>query len=286
MITHRQQAGFSLIELMIALVLGLIISSAIIQIMISNNMTERLNRAVGSAQENGRFIISRMRNELLMTGRYDTLQPTLNADVDTVVESAFVQNNPVIAVGDFVTDATKGSKEGASGANDTLMVGFQGLQDCRASKHSYLADEEFYVVNEYFVENNILKCKGYDGRVLRGLKSSVATDAPYSILDDVYSFQVQYGVTDTLASQDNTARPVKFIDADTLATEKASGAQVVAIRLAILLKADSEVLIDPVPSFKLFSEEAIQPTEQRLYKQFETTITLRNSKNFIRSRNI
>ncbi|WP_133468458.1 PilW family protein [Paraglaciecola marina] len=283
---RRKQSGFTLIELMIALVLGLIISSSIIQVMVSNNMTERLNRAIGSAQENGRFIISRMRNELLMTGRYDTLQPNLNTDVDTIVESAFVLNNPVPVVGDFTNAATKGSIEGANGSNDILMVGFQGLEDCHGNKHSYLADEEFYVVNEYFVEDATLKCRGYDGRVLRGLKGSVSTNDPYAILDDVYSFQVQYGITDTLASQDNSARPVKFIDADTLAAEKAAGAQVVAIRLAILLKADSEVLIDPVPFFKLFNEDSIQPSEQRLYKQFETTITLRNSKNFIRSRNI
>lgn len=281
-----KQSGFTLIELMIALVLGLILSSSIIQIMISNNMTERLNRAIASAQENGRFIISRMRNELLMTGRYDTLQPSLNTDVDTIVESAFVLNNPVPVVGDFTNAATKGSIEGANGASDILMVGFQGLEDCHGSKHSYLADEEFYIVNEYFVEDTTLKCRGYDGRVLRGLKSSASTNDSYAILDDVYSFQVQYGVTDTLISQDNSARPVKFIEADTLGAEKAAGAQVVAIRLAILLKADSEVLIDPVPFFKLFSEDSIQPSEKRLYKQFETTITLRNSKNFIRSRNL
>ena len=45
-------------------------------------------------------------------------------------------------------------------------------------------------------------------------------------------------------------------------------------------------MIDPVPSFKLLDETAYQPTEKRLFKQFETTITLRNVKNFVRSRNI
>jgi type IV pilus assembly protein PilW len=122
--------------------------------------------------------------------------------------------------------------------------------------------------------------------VLRGLKVEVDDATAYTLLDDVTSFQVQYGVTNNIISKDNSARPVKFIDADTLGAEKAAGALVVAIRIALLVKADSDVLISPVPQFKLLNEEPIQPSEQRLYKQFETTITLRNSKNFARSRNI
>jgi type IV pilus assembly protein PilW len=287
-----KQSGFSLIELMISLTLGLIVSAAVVQVMISNNSTERLNRSIASAQENGRFIIARLRNDLIMTGRYDMLRPELNKAVDIVVEAAFVNNNPIPVVGDFSNDLTKGAIEGAGTASDTLVVALQASQDCRGEGHGYgpLAGpvgEEFMVVNEYFLEGTSLKCKGFDGRVLRGVKAGIGVDdSAYTLLDDVVSFQVQYGITDNLASQDNSARPVKFIDADTLGAEKAAGALVVAIRIALLLKADSDVLISPVPKFKLLDEEPIQPSEERLYKQFETTITLRNSKNFARSRNI
>jgi type IV pilus assembly protein PilW len=282
---RTQQGGFSLIELMISLTLGLILSSAVVQVMISNNSTERLNRSIASAQENGRFIIARLRNDLVMTGRYDLLRPELNKDVDIVVEGAFVHNNPIPVVGDFSNGLTKGVIEGAGTASDTLMVALQAPQDCRGATHGYV-DEEFMVVNEYFLEGTSLKCRGFDGRVLRGLKVAVDDDKAYTLLDDVVSFQVQYGVTDNLASQDNSARPVKFIEADLLGAAKAAGSLVVAIRIALLLKADSDVLISPVSKFKLLNEDPIQPSEERLYKQFETTITLRNSKNFARSRNI
>jgi type IV pilus assembly protein PilW len=281
----NKQGGFSLIELMISLTLGLIISAAVVQVMISNNSTERLNRSIASAQENGRFIIARLRNDLIMTGRYDTLRPNLNKDVDIVVEAAFVHNNPIPVVGDFSNGLTKGVSEGAGTTSDTLMIALQASKDCRGATHGYV-DEEFMVVNEYFLEGTELKCRGFDGRVLRGLKAEVDDNTAYTLLDDVTSFQVQYGVTDNIVSKDNSARPVKFIDADTLGVEKAAGALVVAIRIALLLKADSDVLINPVPKFKLLNEEPIQPSEKRLYKQFETTITLRNSKNFARSRNI
>jgi type IV pilus assembly protein PilW len=280
-----RQSGFSLIELMISITLGLILSSAVVQVMVSNNSTERLNRSIASVQENGRFIIARLRNDLIMTGRYDILQPDLNQNVDIVVEAAFVHNNSIPVVGIFSNALTKGVIEGVDAASDTLMVALQARQDCRGATHGYV-DEEFMVVNEYFLEGTSLKCRGFDGRVLSGLKVEVDDDRAYTLLDDVTSFQVQYGVTDNANSNDNSARPVKFIDADTLGAEKAAGAMVVAIRIALLLKADSDVIISPVPKFKLLNEEPIQPTQERLYKQFETTITLRNNKNFARSRNI
>ncbi|KXI27184.1 PilW family protein [Paraglaciecola hydrolytica] len=283
-----KQQGFSLVEIMITLALGLVISGALIQIMLGNNVTERLNQAVASVQESGRFIISRLRNDLLMTGRYDILAPELNRATDVVIEAAYVQNNPIPIVGDFISDASIGAIEGASGANDTLVVSFQGTTDCRGYKLGYAANEEFFVVNQYFVTGTSLQCRGFDGRVLRGQQVAVGNDSnkAYTLLDDVHSFQVQYGVTNTLAAQDNSSVPVRFVTADSLAGLRASGSQVVAIRIALLIRADSDINIDPVPSFKLLDEVAIQPSQKRLFKQFETTITLRNVKNFIRSRNI
>jgi type IV pilus assembly protein PilW len=282
---NTKQSGFTLIELMISLTLGLILSAAVVQVMISNHSTERLNRSIASAQENGRFIIARLRNDLIMTGRYDMLRPDLNKDVDIVVEASFVNNNAIPVLGDFSNGLTKGAKEGVDTESDTLMVALQASKDCRGATHGYV-NEEFMVVNEYFLDGSSLKCRGFDGRVLRGLKAEVDDDSAYTLLDDVISFQVQYGVTDNVTSKDNSARPAKFVDADTLGVEKTAGALIVAIRIALLLKADSDVLISPVTSFKLLNEEPIKPSEERLYKQFETTITLRNSKNFARSRNI
>jgi type IV pilus assembly protein PilW len=288
MTLNNNQRGFSLVELMITLTIGLMISGALIQVMLGNNVTERLNQAVSSVQESGRFIITRLRNDLLMTGRYDNLSPALNRDVDVAVEAAVVQNNPVPLVGDFISDGSLGALEGSNGASDTLVVSAQARTDCRGYKLGYAADEEFFVVNQYFVSGTSLQCRGFDGRVLRGEKIAVANDSnkAYTLLDDVYSFQVQYGVTNSLASHDNSSRPVRYVNADALAALRLTGSQVVAIRIAVLLKADSEVMIDPVPNFKLLDGAAIQPSEKRLFKQFETTITLRNVKNFIRSRNI
>ncbi|MEC7452439.1 MAG: prepilin-type N-terminal cleavage/methylation domain-containing protein, partial [Pseudomonadota bacterium] len=51
---HRPQQGFSLVELMITLTLGLVISGAIIQVLVSSSVTNKLNQAVAQVQESGR----------------------------------------------------------------------------------------------------------------------------------------------------------------------------------------------------------------------------------------
>ena len=288
MTSLSRDRGFTLVELMISLTLGLLISGAIIQLMISNSAVQSLNRAMTSAQESGRFIVSRMRSEILMTGRYDALSPRLNTTVDVVSEAAFVKNHPIPLPGDFVNGAAIGALQGEDGGNDTLVTGFQGDSDCRGYKLGYADSEEFYVVNQYFVEDMKLKCRGFDGRVLQGQKVAVDNDGDtaYTLLDDVYSFQVQYGIANNVLAGDESARPVRYLSANLLAAQLATGSKVLTVRIAVLVKGDSELVIEPVPYFKLLNESAIQPGEKRFFKQFETTISLRNVKNFMRSRNI
>ncbi|GAA0857997.1 PilW family protein [Aliiglaciecola litoralis] len=284
----NSQQGFTLVEIMISLALGLLISGAIIQVLVSNSLTERLNRSIASTQESGRFIISRLRNELIMAGRYDILSPDLNRDFDVILENAYVRNHPIILPGDFAAFPEVGSTQGASGASDKVAISLQGQTDCRGYKLGYDDQEEFFVVNEYFVDGRTLKCRGFDGRVLRGQKAAVGHDshAAVTLVDEVENFQVLYGYTNNLMTGDNSARPVGYVTADQLPAILASDGQVVALRIAILLKGDAEVSIDNTPSFKLLNEAAVNPTEKRLFKQFETTITLRNVKNFMRSRKI
>lgn len=279
---HRhKQHGFSLVEIMISLALGLIISGAVIQILVSNSLTDSLNRAIATTQESGRFIISRMRQELMMVGFYDALNPNLSQFVDTVEEKMFVRNHPVPVPGDFVTRPSLGAIQGLNGQSDHLVVSMQGLRDCRGYKLGYAVDEEFYVVNEYFVESGQLKCRGFDGRVLRGQRPATGHNnhAAFTLLDNVLSFRAIYGVTDPL-DPDGQSRPVRYIDASELAAAYAANAQVVTIRLAVIIKGDGEANLDKAATFTLLNENSITAPDKGVYKAFETTITLRNMRNF------
>lgn len=70
MIPHRQQQGFSLIELMIALVLGLVVTAAVIEIFLGARQVYQVQEAKARIQENGRFAMRTVTNSLLEAGYF------------------------------------------------------------------------------------------------------------------------------------------------------------------------------------------------------------------------
>lgn len=70
MIKTRFQSGMSLIELMIALLIGLLLSAAIITVYISNKKTFWDTEAAASLQENSRFAMKLIANDLRLAGFY------------------------------------------------------------------------------------------------------------------------------------------------------------------------------------------------------------------------
>ena len=83
-VKHMSQRGFSLVELMITLTLGLVISGAIIQVLVSSSVTNKLNQAVAQVQESGRFIMGRLSAEFYEVGRYDQITANVDTSVDIV----------------------------------------------------------------------------------------------------------------------------------------------------------------------------------------------------------
>lgn len=67
------QRGFGLIEIMIALVLGIVLSLGIIQIFASSKQTSVTQNAAARLQEDARYALSRMTQELRMAGMFGCL---------------------------------------------------------------------------------------------------------------------------------------------------------------------------------------------------------------------
>ena len=278
----NQQRGFSLVELMIALVLGLVISGAVIQTMVSSRVTNSLNQAISQVQESGRFIMTRFGRELMEVGRYDVVVANVDGSVDPTVEAAFIHNRPVGLNGDYISNASLGASQGAAGANDDLVVNLLAREDCTGNRFGYPVGAEFHVVNRYYVNDNKLYCTGYDGRVLRGLRAPAGASLSVVLMDNVESFQVQYGVTDDVVTSQGQA--VQYVTADQLAALRTAGRQVVAIRLGILLMSDPSQVGQIEPrDIAVLNEAAIETEDDRYYQVFSQTLALRNMKNFVRS---
>lgn len=66
---HRcRQRGLTLVELMVALTVGLILVGAVIAVFIANNGLYSTNKAVAQIQENGRFALSFLDDDIRMAG--------------------------------------------------------------------------------------------------------------------------------------------------------------------------------------------------------------------------
>jgi len=88
----RRMAGLSLVELMIAMVIGLVVMLAVVQVFAASRETYRLSEGLARVQENSRFAMDTLQRELRMAGHFGcvndqahniqnpgTLQSTLNA---------------------------------------------------------------------------------------------------------------------------------------------------------------------------------------------------------------
>jgi type IV pilus assembly protein PilW len=74
--TFRSQHGVTLIELMVSLVLGLLVTSGVIQIFIANRATYAFNEGLARLQENGRFSLDALNFNVRMAGYFGCLSGT------------------------------------------------------------------------------------------------------------------------------------------------------------------------------------------------------------------
>ena len=64
----RKQLGLSLVELMVAMVLGLLITAGVTQLFLTNRLTANLQQGLASVQEQGRFAVDFLSREMMAAG--------------------------------------------------------------------------------------------------------------------------------------------------------------------------------------------------------------------------
>jgi type IV pilus assembly protein PilW len=67
--SHRTQSGFSLIELMVAMVIGLIVLLGLVSLFNNSSVLNKAQTGLAALQENGRYAISRIKSDVEQAGR-------------------------------------------------------------------------------------------------------------------------------------------------------------------------------------------------------------------------
>lgn len=121
--SYRQQRGLSLIETMIALVLGIVIIGAVIITLISNKQTYRMSESLSRMQENARFALDTLNYRIRMsgyTGCYGDLSSVDENTLDSIDTTDFKWR--LNSVDGYEAGAAPSELAGALAGSDVLIV--------------------------------------------------------------------------------------------------------------------------------------------------------------------
>lgn len=244
---HRPPAmwGFSLVELMIALILGVVITLAATQLFTVNQRSFQLQQAMSQLQEDGQLSTRFIANDLLLTGFYE----------DGV--SSPVLPGVLFAPASLNGRAFPASSDGGAGGNDRLTISYHGGVDCEGALSPGGGNEP--LINTYWVENEQLRCRG-----------SNSAGGGVTLLNGVERFQVLYGLRDAAADRPRVRQYVSSagVGAD----------QVMAVKFAVLLRSDNVRLpeSDEAQTLILLDGTVVVQPDTAMRRVFQRTITFRN----------
>ncbi|EKF74491.1 hypothetical protein A11A3_08720 [Alcanivorax hongdengensis A-11-3] len=240
------QTGFSLVELMVALVLGLMVTAVAIQLFSTNQQTFAIQQTESQLQQDSQLVTRFMVRDLRRAG--------------LVLDGVAASEDMGIK---FSTGSAgfAGSADADSGDNDRLTLAFNGRTDCAGSVSTQTNGEE--ITNTYFIKDNgsgdALYCKGS------------VDDETVELVEGVESFQVEYGIDDGV---NQTLQVSKYVTATNVGANDA----VVAVRVGLLLhRANNSLPVsDGSRKFYVLDKTVTEPADRAMRRLVMTTIKLRN----------
>lgn len=253
-----KQNGFSLVELMVALLLGTLIIGAATQLFLTNQRSFQLQQNMSEVQETGRFAVEMLSRELRMAGltRPDGTE----------------SGGPVVAA----------SYEGGAGAtaNDQLRFRFYGTVDCQGDSYSGASDDAL-IENRYSVVDGNLICSGLIDQNDDGAVDADATSV--TLVSNVSSFQVLYGVDREMTAGAGAADGIPFAGRYLTASQVNTATdEIVSVRIGLLVRAtrDSDEQAGTPRGFTVLDKTlngGVAPLDvQAVRRLFVRTIKLRN----------
>ncbi|MBQ24293.1 PilW family protein [Alcanivorax sp.] len=235
----KKSKGFSLVELMVAMLLGLLITGAALQLFLANQQSFALQQTLSRVQENGQLFVRFLVSDLRRAG---------------LERDGIAALPPEKGIRFTLSGTVPGSDNGSD--YDRLTLGYHGLSDCEGSVVSDLTE----VVNTYFVNSDAeLVCQGN----LTGGNGVV-------LLDGIEAFEVLYGIDE---NKDGYANVSRYVEAGSQGSSP-----VIAVRFSLLLKEESNSLpeSDGTRRFYVLTKTVDEPEDRSVRRIFMSTVKMRN----------
>jgi len=135
MITHNREKGLTLVELLVAMVIGLIVVASVILIFVANSRIFRSTEAMSGIQESARFAVHYMAKDVRMAGFQGcadgrSITPRNNVDINSDgvaddISGIFDMDAVVNGTDNLASGTTVGSYTAATGS-DMIRVQYGG----------------------------------------------------------------------------------------------------------------------------------------------------------------
>ncbi|MGB1764454.1 type IV pilus assembly protein PilW [Alloalcanivorax xenomutans] len=250
---HRQ-TGFSLVELMVAMVLGLIITGAAISLFSTNQRTFSLQQNMARIQEQGDLAMRFINQDVRLAGN-------MSDDVAaTFMPGIILDASSAVTGGSAIPPGDDGGSD-----SDRLTLAYHGEKDCQGNGGTGMKE----IVNTYWVggdDGDELYCRGNQSGSSNGVV----------LLRGIKSFQVLYGVDQ---STDGIPFASQYLRADeVLASADVDQSRIVAVKIGLLMEADLPVLggEDQDQTFYILDRQVDVSAGRTLRRQFFSTVAIRN----------
>jgi len=307
----KYQQGFTLIELMISLVLGLLISAAVIQVFLTSQRVDRIQNAGSEIQDSAVFGIQSIEQQLRLANLGNDGVPlndktalggvvltasVTNADAVNVVTSTQLEKGYLTRSHEMDSAGGihkwNGSLSNTDEKSDQLTFQYtnttgQILYDCEGEK----IELNERVITRYFLTEDTVKtnkdrknlnlnCDA--GRIASNGVLTNFMEAGQTIVKNVDQFNIRLGVKNSVvnsgvASYGYTETSVK--DYMNLTTEKP---YITNIKVALLTRSKSNSPDDSASTFNIFSTtQTLKPetnAPKYLRRVYETNTLLRNAR--------
>ena len=287
---ESHQAGFTLIELMISLVLGLLISAAVIQVYIINTRTLTIQQSASEVQDSSIFALQSLEEHF----RLANLGNPITEITSTTNHGGIVLTPTNLGVGNntevkyLTNSASAGALSNTNTASDQLTIQYKNVTpndifDCEGGK---VEDASEWVVERYFVrlatgadasattKDLVLACAA--GRVADdGTVTTAFIGNGEVIVPAIDQFQILLGVQ-TDVTQSTYLSPTTYLaltDKPPITTVKFGA--IVRSTTPLITSTDND-------SFQIFGIDQTLKTDTtrtKYYRRsYESTVLLRNAR--------
>lgn len=271
----KLQRGFTVVELIVALGIGLLITLASSQLFVANLGSFNLQRASLDAAANGRLAIDQLQRSLRRAG-FNSYQ------------------SPYAAIPIFTTDVAQGTLRTAGGVtsgtgsgvgiatstSDVLVLQYRTIGgnevDCEGTAIAHAGEYGTLVTERYYLKSDTdgvpsLFCNG------SGNDSTSAT-SDVALARNIENFQLLLGVDNVV---DDKLSVTRYMHTSSYRALPAPLPPIVAVRVGVLTRSDQAVQgVQAISGDTYVLQERIAqgaiPDDRRLRRVYVTTVQLRN----------